>query len=304
MNFPYKILLVCFIIGLFTINTCYSQDDGAGNPNDSKYDKQNGNQNSVSKDQAKDDSFANKKTDVASGDSSKVEGDVPVFVKNNTTIAPVEKAEKKTTTKTAAPLAATITTTQKTPGPTTTTTVEANQVIADPTTTTTTTQKTPGPTTTTTTIKTTQIITDPTTTTTTQMAPGPTTTTTTTTTTQKTPGSTTTTTTTPTTTTLTPTTTTTSTPSPFEETNQYSENIYKNMNTKGEPDTGGGFPIFLMVAVVFVVVAYFVYHNRGKVMGYLVEGKNGGSTGNRRAPGYRRLKNLEEAMPGVRNHNA
>ena len=32
-----------------------------------------------------------------------------------------------------------------------------------------------------------------------------------------------------------------------------------------EPDTNGGFPIFLMVSVVLVVVAYFVYHNKNKV---------------------------------------
>jgi len=32
-----------------------------------------------------------------------------------------------------------------------------------------------------------------------------------------------------------------------------------------EPDASGGFPIFLMVSVVVVIIGYFVYHNKNKV---------------------------------------
>jgi len=71
-----------------------------------------------------------------------------------------------------------------------------------------------------------------------------------------------------------------------------------------ETSSSGSFPVLFMATIALVIGAYFVYHNRAKVLGMVVEGRNGkeGRGGTRSS--YQKLKNVEEAMPGIRGNHA
>jgi len=71
-----------------------------------------------------------------------------------------------------------------------------------------------------------------------------------------------------------------------------------------ETSSSGSFPVLFMATIALVIGAYFVYHNRAKVLGMVVEGRNGkeGRGGTRTS--YQKLKNVEEAMPGIRGNHA
>ncbi|KAM3966978.1 uncharacterized protein ACR2FA_011863 isoform 2-T2 [Aphomia sociella] len=57
------------------------------------------------------------------------------------------------------------------------------------------------------------------------------------------------------------------------------------------------FPFFL-TAVILVVLLYVLYHNKNKVLGLIVEGRQPGRRRNSRGHAYRRLDTLEQAMSG------
>ncbi|XP_059053653.1 trans-Golgi network integral membrane protein TGN38-like isoform X2 [Achroia grisella] len=57
------------------------------------------------------------------------------------------------------------------------------------------------------------------------------------------------------------------------------------------------FPFFL-TAIILVVLLYVLYHNKNKVLGLIVEGRQPGRRRNSRGHAYRRLDTLEQAMSG------
>lgn len=67
------------------------------------------------------------------------------------------------------------------------------------------------------------------------------------------------------------------------------------LRMKPEESSGSNFPVFFLFSILSVVGGYFLYHNKSKVLGLIIEG-----TGSRRSPRYNRLRNVEEAMPGMR----
>jgi hypothetical protein len=66
--------------------------------------------------------------------------------------------------------------------------------------------------------------------------------------------------------------------------------------------TSGHFMAYMVTSMVVVVIGYLIYHNKQRVLAYLLEGRSGRTGQRRRVAGkeYSRLKNnVDEALPSL-----